>query len=533
MKLKLLLILFIVFIGYHADAQDFEANSYIVTINQLDKVKAKMNTLTTDNRSADVAIRTLFKDANIYQITIANENEGFLSELLEQGLISSFSKNAKVSYRKIPNDSRYNELKNMEIIGAEQAWNNTTGGLTADGKEIVVAILDDGFDVMHPDLINNTWFNTSEIQNDGIDNDNNGYIDDYYGLNVDTGNDDHPILTHGTAVAGIIGAEGDNNLGVAGVNWNIKMMYVSQANFVDEIIQGYNYVYEQRKLYNETQGVKGAFVVSTNFSAGIDGASADSFPDWCNVYDQLGTVGIISVVATTNDNTDVDQVGDMPSTCPSPFMIAVTNTTQSDFFDNSGQGPISVDMAAPGTGTLTTDTQGDYDEFGGTSGATPHVAGSVALLYSINCTSLNEQINSDPQSAAVSIRDAILSGGDPLAELNGITVTGKRLNIVGAIEQLSSLCGGAPDGELAIITINGYEISPEGINLHYDTKVNGTHEIIIVDAIGRIVFADTFVPPLFGQKTYKINSEGLNAGTYFVSLLVNDQKVSKTLSIIR
>ena len=528
--MKSLFISMILLVVFSANAQLNEMDGYIITSTNIEEVRSN---LANQSRGTEDFIKSIFPDANIYKVQIGESQEQLLTALQARGIIESFTPNVRVSYRNTPNDSQYNNQGNMQVIGAEEAWNNTTGGTTIDGKQIVVAILDDGFDIEHPDLINNTWTNIGEIPNDGIDNDNNSYIDDYYGLNVDTGQDDHPIFTHGTAVAGIIGAEGNNSQGVAGVNWNIKMLYISQPDFVDEIIEGYNYVYELRKLYNETQGAQGSFIVSTNFSAGIDGGQAETFPDWCNVFDTLGEVGIISVVATTNRDSDVDDVGDMPSTCPSPFMIAVTNTTQNDFFDNAGRGTTSVDLAAPGTGTLTTDKNSAYDEFGGTSGATPHVAGSIALLYSLDCSTLIDITNDNPKQAAEIIRDAILVGGDDLTELNDITVTGKRLNILGAMKELKSVCGGVNDDALAIVTINGYEMTSGGINLQYTSSTNDVHNIVVVDVLGRIIYSDTFTPPFFGDKTYNISTENMVGGTYFVSLIVNDEKVSKSLSIIR
>ncbi|MEL6926878.1 MAG: S8 family serine peptidase, partial [Bacteroidota bacterium] len=264
--------------------------------------------------------------------------------------------NQRVQPRKtFPNDERYFEQWHMDIINAPDIWDFTTGGLTPNGDTIVIAMLDGGFDAFHEDLIDNIWRNHGEIPNDGIDNDNNGYVDDIDGWNVKDNSNDHtarvPInsISHGTATAGIAGARGDNRIGLAGVNWNVKLMLLSGTEFEDEIVEAYLYAYEQRKLYNETNCQQGAYVVVTNFSLGIDDAFAADSPIWCGVYNILGEEGILSIGATTNRNVNVDIVGDMPTTCASEFLLSVTSTDQADAkADRAGVGERSIDLGAPG-----------------------------------------------------------------------------------------------------------------------------------------------------------------------------------------
>lgn len=512
--------------------QDFKPHSYVVQSTSESDLH-KIIALGSDNRSISPNyLKSIFPAANIYEVFIPNNETLILEGLKQSTSIRSISINAGVKNRNIPNDPLYSQLDNLKLIKAEEVWNTSTGGITREGNEIVVAILDDGYELLHEDLQTNIWSNKEEIDNDGIDNDNNGYVDDYYGLNVDTGDDNHPVFTHGTAVAGIIGAEGDNNKGISGINWNIKMMCISQADFLSEIVEGYNYVYEQRKRYNESNGSAGAFVVATNFSAGINGGQPTDFMAWCDIYDALGMVGVMNVVATTNANVNVDEEGDMPSTCPSEYMIAVTNTTQSDIFDNSGSGKIHIDLSAPGTGTWTTDRNNDYDTFGGTSGSTPHVTGAIALLYSIACEELLDEVKNNPSQAALLLKNAVLAGGDELAELEDITATGKRLNILGASQQLGSICGTIIEGPLQVLSINGYRSTDNTIEVDYITNTSNEHEVIIVDMLGRLIYHSTFVPQLFGERTIRIPSNQLVAGTYFVSIIDNDKKASKTLSII-
>src|SRR6056297_2682183 len=157
-------------------------------------------------------------------------------------------------------------------IDSDLAWDITTGGTTTLGDEIVVCVIEGG-NLNHTDLSPNAWVNTEEIPNNNIDDDGNGYIDDYLGWNVSS-NDDSGVLQggHGTQVFGMIGAKGNNNLGVAGANWDVKMMSVAGENIGNEssVVAAYTYPLEMRQLYTQTNGDRGAFVVSTNASWGID-----------------------------------------------------------------------------------------------------------------------------------------------------------------------------------------------------------------------------------------------------------------------
>jgi len=217
-------------------------------------------------------------------------------------------------------------------IDSDEAWDITTGGTTALGDEIVVCVIEGG-NLGHPDLQDNAWVNEQEIPDNGIDDDGNGYIDDYLGWNVNS-NDDSGVLQggHGTQVMGMIGAQGDNDLGVAGANWNVKIMSVAGENLGNEasVVAAYSYPLEMRQLYNTTNGASGAFVVATNASWGLDGANPDNYPIWCEVYQTLGENGILNCGATSNSNVDIDEVGDMPTACSSPYMVSVTATDNSD-----------------------------------------------------------------------------------------------------------------------------------------------------------------------------------------------------------
>ena len=342
----------------------------------------------------------------------------------------------------IPNDSLFNLQWNMlntstpgADISATQAWQLNHSNLTQAGDTIVVAVIDGGlgagFDIYHPDI--NFFINHHEIPNNGIDDDGNGYIDDYLGWNIfglnDSVNDNSD--PHATHVSGIVGAKGNNISGVAGVTWGTKILAVNGAsNTESDVIEAYDYVMEMRRLYDQTAGAKGAFVVATNSSFGIDMGQASQYPIWCAMYDSMGALGIISTAATANQAWNVDQLGDMPTTCPSKWLLAVTNTNRTDvLYSQAGYGPVNIDLGAPGTSILSTYSYDEYAYDAGTSMASPHVAGAVAGLMANACPALLNAYFAHPDSIALLLRTYLLESVDPLTTLQGNTASGGRLNL--------------------------------------------------------------------------------------------------------
>ena len=312
---------------------------------------------------------------------------------------------------------------------SEKAWSKTQGGTTIYGDTIVVAVIDGGF-AQHDDL---TYFkNRHEIAGNNIDDDNNGYVDDVEGWNVYNNSGNVTNDYHGTHVSGIIGAIGNNSLGLVGVNWNVKVMSIQGSSTQEStVLKSYGYAYEMRKKYNETNGDSGAFVVSTNSSFGKDNGQPSNYPLWCAFYDSLGSTGIISAGATANRAFDIDAVGDIPTACSSDYLMSVTNTTNQDLRNQgAAYGLTTIDLGAPGTNILSTVLSQDYDYSTGTSMATPQVAGAIALMYSNACDLFFSEYNYDDAAIALKMKELILeSGVDSLADLQGKTVSGGRLNI--------------------------------------------------------------------------------------------------------
>lgn len=342
------------------------------------------------------------------------------------------------------NTGQTNGLPDADI-DADLAWDVATGGLTITGDTIVICVIDDGLSLSHPDFQRNRWINHAEVPANGIDDDQNGYVDDHLGWSTVT-NDDQIGSggSHGTPVVGIVGADGNNGVGVSGLNWRVKVMVIKNNFNTTEakVLAAYSYPLAQRMRYNASQGAAGAFVVATNASWGVNGGMPDDSPIWCSLYDSLGMQGILNCGATANQNVNVDVSGDLPTTCPSPFLIAVTNTNHLDEkVTSAGYGAVNIDLGAPGSGSYTLTANGSYGIFGGTSAATPHVTGAIGLLYSAPCPSLMTLVRSDPAAAALWMRDVILGGVDVRPALTNLTATGGRLNVFNSLQLLLQDCG--------------------------------------------------------------------------------------------
>lgn len=350
----------------------------------------------------------------------------------------------------IPDDPKFMEQWALYNIGqsgglvdadidATEAWEIAVNiGTTVLGDTIVLAVVDDGFYLGHEDM--NYWKNINEIPDNGIDDDNNGYVDDYDGWNAYSATGTIPARAHGTSVAGIAGAIGNNETGISGVNWNCALMPVAgSSTFESTVVEAYAYVYSMRLLYEETNGEKGAFIVATNSSFGVDFANPDDYPIWGMMYDSLGSLGILSAAATMNKPWNVEEVGDVPTNFDSDFLIGVTNTTKNDIkYDNAAWGSVSIDLGAPGTNIITTKALSTYGYITGTSMASPHVSGSIALMFAAADEIFLQKYSDQPAAMAIFMKNLILDGVDTLTGFDTLCVSGGRLNVNNAIRKLLS-----------------------------------------------------------------------------------------------
>jgi subtilisin family serine protease len=296
-------------------------------------------------------------------------------------------------------------------IDAPEAWNVTTGS-----SNVTVAVIDTGVDWSHPDLSSQIWVNPGEncsgCRNDGIDNDHNGFVDDWHGWDF-ANNDNNPTDDHGhgTHVSGTIGAAGNNGVGVAGVNWNVRIMPVKFLN-----AQGSG---------TDANAVSAVLYAAQNGAAVMNNSWADdvysqALADAITVADQHSS---LFVAAAGNNGTDNDSSPTYPASYDMPNVVAVAATDNTDsraFFSNVGRR--SVDLGAPGVDIYSTWPGGGYQYLSGTSMATPHVAGAAALAKA-----------AFPSASAVGLKALLLGTVDPKPALATTTSSGGRLNIGNAV----------------------------------------------------------------------------------------------------
>lgn len=345
-------------------------------------------------------------------------------------------------------------------INAERAWEIQTGT-----REKIIAVIDTGIDWSHPDLAENMWVNEAEQNGKaGVDDDNNGVVDDIYGYNAITGTgnakDDQG---HGSHCAGTIGARANNGIGVAGVNWNVRMMAVK---FLDA--GGSGSLADAIKAIDYATKM-GAHVMSNSWGGG---GFSQTLMD---AIKRSNEAGAIFIAAAGNEYNNNDSSPTYPSTYQVENVMSVAaidnRGAKADF---SNYGKKTVHLGAPGVNVMST-TGGSYKSFSGTSMATPHVAGVAALLWA-----------NEPNLTAAQVKERLIATVRPLASMKGKTRTGGMVDAYGALTNTQAPPDANDPSNWATVAMNFASESP------YKPNTDQTFEISVPGAKEFAIYFEKF-----------------------------------------
>jgi thermitase len=307
----------------------------------------------------------------------AKETARKLAELMKNPDVQYVVENKKVHAFHMPNDPETAKQWSIAKVRAADAWTNGVGS-----REIVVAVTDTGVDYTHSDIKDNMWTNKKEIPGNGVDDDNNGYVDDIYGYDFNKNDADPKDETgsqnpgHGTHCAGILGAVGDNGKGISGMSQKISIM---ASRFLGADGSG-DLAGAVKSIDYATNN--GANVISASWGAGVSASDAQPITD---AISRANDKGVIFVAAASNDGKNNDSYEVYPANTPLPNVITVAASNNSDgkpSWSNFGIGKVS--LAAPGDAIYSTLPGEKFGNLSGTSMATPLVSGLVGLMLSHN-----------------------------------------------------------------------------------------------------------------------------------------------------
>lgn len=368
----------------------------------------RMDVVTVQDASQAMNVLRAYQSAGMVQYAVPNYRVRRHMEWKKLKAARSPMILAREALGDLPSDPQLS--KQWAIVGTtninvKDAWKITTGD-----HRVIVGVVDTGLAFNHEDIKGNVALNEKEIPGNGIDEDKNGYVDDYFGYDMI----DHKPLVgdddiHGTHVSGIIGAKGNNGIGVAGINWNVSLLGVrtvpSDGDETDaDVIEAFVYA-----------GKRGARVINCSFGKAQSSMAVNDAIN--SLKDQT-----LFVVAAGNDSDDIDRRPTYPASFPADNILTVAALSSGGGLASfSNYGLKSVDIAAPGAGIVSTVPTG-YANLSGTSMASPEVAGAAALVLS-----------KFPTLTPLQLKQALMEGGAPKDILKGKTVSGKMLDVMGTL----------------------------------------------------------------------------------------------------
>jgi subtilisin family serine protease len=426
-----------------SQAKPYEAQMSLEPHVEATLIVKFVNGANTEQRGS---VRAIAGAVNSEQISPLDSNTVIIklpSEEVLQKVMEALNRNPNVEFAEPDYIVQSNDVSNDTYLLDNSLWGmqNGPGGSNAVGawvtntgsRSVAVGIIDEGIQLTHPELAANMWINSLEIPKNKKDDDRNGYVDDVNGW--DFANNDNTIYDgglinptvdkHGTHVAGTIGAVGGNGAGVAGVNWNVTMISAKflgrSGGTLSNAVRALDYLTALK-----TRSQSPVSIIATNNSWG-GGAYSQALLDAIN---RGGDAGIFFVAAAGNSTNNNDATASYPSNyvCATPTrstdcVIAVAAIdVNGGLASFSSYGNTTVDIGAPGVGIKSTMAPNTYDVYSGTSMATPHVTGAIALFAS-KC----------PVATMTWMRTALLDSGTATTSLAGKSVTGKRLNVGGLL----------------------------------------------------------------------------------------------------
>ncbi|MBI2982132.1 MAG: S8 family serine peptidase [Deltaproteobacteria bacterium] len=287
-----------------------------------------------------------------------------------------------------------------------------------DASSVVVAVIDTGAELDHPDLEPNLWKNASEIPGDGIDNDGNGYIDDIHGYDFFHGASD-PVdeWGHGTLVSGIIGAVGENEIGFKGIAWSVQLMVLKV--FGEKGTEGVSSQFIEAVDYAISNGAR---IINTSWS--VSPSDGGQVPLLKKAFERAREAGILVVAAAGNEATDLDDSPVYPAAYSFDNLISVAalNKAEEGLLEISNFGKEKVTVATLGEKIPSTSLDDGYATLTGTSASAAIVSGVGALLISIN-----------PDLTSSEIREILIESSDPLDSLDQVISGGGKINASAAL----------------------------------------------------------------------------------------------------
>jgi len=406
--------------------------------------------------------RSFHSDPYLFHIQVPEEIElDYAIRRLESNPYVEYVEKNGIA-RLATDDPYFSEQWGLAKIHAEEAWAKSTGN-----SEVVVAVLDTGLDYEHEDIMGNLWVNPNEIPGDGQDNDHNGFTDDVKGWNFVSGYpgsadpmDDQTYKEngefvcaptwndyHGTHTAGIIGAVGNNNKGISGVCWNVKIMPIKIVNYCGQVLDS--------RIVNGVDYAtnNGAFLTSNSYRQLSENYSISVKLAISRAQEK----NRLFVASAGNENGNLDANPRYPACYPNENIIAVLATNDDDTKrSDSNYGQNSVDIGAPGSEIWSLRRGDYYQQKSGTSMAAPHVAGVAALALGV-CPGLTYG----------RLKDLIIDGADYVASLNNKCVADGRLN---AFNVLNSLGGSTPPNAPSNLVV--YQIAWNILGLSWNDNSN-------------------------------------------------------------